>query len=345
MNREFQKLMTCPMPSWNIGPVLPSANDRHPAASIVMPVYNKACYLQVALDSVLAQSHSNFELVVIDDGSTDAGPAILAAVDDQRVRIFSQPNAGVSAARNWGVKLARSDIILFFDADDWMHEDYLKVQLQTMAAHRDRAFFATTFRRFSADESSPLPYRRSAAGPAMVIDDLPSAWRKGQTFITSCVAVRRGALAALPGLFPVGESFGEDMDLWLRLAEKHGLVLVPEPLIGYRDDAVGNLTGQKPANGLPAYLARLESRARRMSPALGLRRSSLDHVADARITRARQLLAQGRRLQCGQALAATLPHGFRRPRWWVTLLMGVLLPRGAVRAWERYRTARTQYWA
>ncbi|MCZ2498234.1 glycosyltransferase [Xylophilus sp. Kf1] len=314
-----------------------------PSASIIVPVYNKAPYLQTALDSIFAQTRRDFEVVIVDDGSTDASAHILASITDRRARIFRQANAGVSSARNLGICLARSEALLFFDADDWMHPDYLKHQLHNMAMHPGRAFFATTFRRFATGQPAYRPGLPVTCRP-IVIDDLPAAWRAGQTFITSGVAVRRDALLAEASWFPYGESCGEDMDLWLRLAEKNGLVLLPSPLIAYREDAVGSLTGMRPATALPAYLARLEARAKAMPPALPLRRSSLDHVADARISLARRWLAQGRRLQCGRTLWAALPLAWRRPRWWVTLLMTALVPRRGALAWERYRIGRTQAW-
>lgn len=307
-----------------------------------MPVYNKARYLATTLDSIFAQSHSDFELLAIDDGSTDASASILAAITDSRIRIVTQKNTGVSGARNRGIQLARADTILFFDADDWMHKDYLQTQLTTMAEHPERAFFATTFERFSEDETALRPRSSGPEKPALVIEDLPAAWRKGQTFITSCVAVRRTALMAQTTWFPVGESFGEDMDLWLRLAEEHALVLLPRPLVGYRENAAGSLTSMKPTTTLPSYIPRLEIRARTFPAGSTLRRSTLNYVADARISLARHLLAQGQRLKCLQTLLASLPQGFRRPRWWVTLFMSALIPGGFVLAWERYRIGRTQ---
>jgi len=313
-----------------------------PDASIIVPVYNKAAYLATALNSVFSQSHINFEVVIIDDGSTDESPRLLAAINDRRARIFTQGNSGVSSARNRGIQLARSDVILFFDADDWMHADYLHMQLRTMELHQNRDFFATAFKRFSAHDTSPAPYQPDAYEPVVVIEDLPGAWLKGQTFITSCVAVRRRALMAQSSWFPVGESFGEDMDLWLRLAENHALVLLPQALIGYREDAVGSLTSMKSTTTLPAYIGRLETRARSMPRGSTLRVSTLNYAADARISLARHLMAQGLRLKSARALLAALPRGFCRPRWWVTLAMGALFPRDAVGAWERYRIARTQ---
>ncbi|MGH8156946.1 MAG: glycosyltransferase family 2 protein [Rhodanobacter sp.] len=102
--------------------------------SVIMPVYNAAAWLPRAIDSVLAQTHANVELVAVDDGSQDDSAAILAAFAraDARVRVQRQPNGGVAAARNVGVAAARGDYIAFLDADDWWHPVKLERQLADM---------------------------------------------------------------------------------------------------------------------------------------------------------------------------------------------------------------------
>lgn len=97
-----------------------------PKVSVIIPVYNVECYLARCLDSVLAQTYTDFELILVDDGSTDASPAICDsyARKDERVRVFHQENKGVSAARNLGIEESRGEFISFIDSDDWVEPDY-----------------------------------------------------------------------------------------------------------------------------------------------------------------------------------------------------------------------------
>jgi len=100
-----------------------------PSISVIVPVYNAAQYLNQCIDSVLAQTLEDFELLLIDDGSTDASPAICDgyAVLDNRVRVLHQPNRGASAARNAGLDRARGAFITFLDSDDWLDPETLDV--------------------------------------------------------------------------------------------------------------------------------------------------------------------------------------------------------------------------
>ena len=97
--------------------------------SIIIPVYNVENYLRDCLDSMLNQSFADWEAICVNDGSTDGSSTILddLASKDSRVTVISQPNGGLSAARNTGLKAAQGDFVLFLDSDDWLEPDALKI--------------------------------------------------------------------------------------------------------------------------------------------------------------------------------------------------------------------------
>jgi glycosyltransferase involved in cell wall biosynthesis len=121
------------------------ASSATPAISIVMPLYNKAGQVLKTIASVTAQTLSDWELVVVDDGSTDGGPALVRALGDARIRVVSQANAGVSAARNRGIELARADLIAFLDADDLWLPQFLAAILALQADFPQARWFATGY--------------------------------------------------------------------------------------------------------------------------------------------------------------------------------------------------------
>lgn len=103
-----------------------------PLISVIIPAYNAAPYIAEALRSVLAQTHANLDIIVLDDGSKDDTAAIARAIGDPRIRVVSQPNGGVSAARNKGLELARGEFIGFHDADDGMEPTNLEEKLNAL---------------------------------------------------------------------------------------------------------------------------------------------------------------------------------------------------------------------
>jgi glycosyltransferase involved in cell wall biosynthesis len=97
-----------------------------PYFSIVIPVYNKAAFLKATLDSVLAQSFTDFELILVNDGSTDDSAKVIAGFKDDRIKYFEKENGGASTARNFGIAQATSRYITFLDADDYWYPDFLQ---------------------------------------------------------------------------------------------------------------------------------------------------------------------------------------------------------------------------
>jgi len=113
-----------------------------PLISVIIPLYNKEKFIKRCLDSVISQTYSNIEIVVVNDGSTDHSTEAVDAVDDPRIRLIEKPNGGVSSARNRGIDEARGVYIAFVDADDVWYEKHLEVLVEGFQHYPDAAMVA-----------------------------------------------------------------------------------------------------------------------------------------------------------------------------------------------------------
>lgn len=194
--------------------------------SVVIPLYNKENSIGRAVASVLGQTEQDFELLVVDDGSTDGGAEIVRRIGDARVRLISQPNAGVSAARNRGAKEAASSVVAFLDGDDIWEPDFL----ETVSALRERfpnaAVWATAYRMLdSSQQSRVVPW---GGLPSESEGGLLDFFTPGRCALTSStVLIDKSALFRVGG-FPEGLAIGEDSDTWLRLALRYPVAWSPK---------------------------------------------------------------------------------------------------------------------
>lgn len=187
--------------------------------SIIIPLYNKADSISQALDSVLAQTYPNFEVVVVDDGSTDDGAAVVERYADPRIRLVRQANAGVSAARNKGIAEARGEHVAFLDADDEWMPGFLEEIAALQREYPECKAQATNYIFNSNGVKSPTILRRLPfKGERGVLTNYfevascshPPMW-------TSAVCIDRDLLQEIGG-FPVGIKSGEDLLTWARIA-------------------------------------------------------------------------------------------------------------------------------
>jgi glycosyltransferase involved in cell wall biosynthesis len=186
--------------------------------SVVIPLYNKALYLQRALDSVLAQTVQDFEIVVVDDGSTDDGANLVRAYQDPRIRLIQQANAGAAAARNRGVAESNADLIAFLDADDQWDQDFLEQIYFLTEEYPTAGLFATSY-RISDGTKTQYPQISELAIPLCghgILDNYLKVVLGPAPFFTSSTVARKEILQKVGG-FPVGIALGEDLDTWLRI--------------------------------------------------------------------------------------------------------------------------------
>ena len=212
----------------------PDTQPDAPAVSVVMSVYNSASYLKEAVDSVLAQSFTNFEFVIVDDGSTDRSSQILSAyaAQDPRILLITQENQGLPAALNAGMAAARSEIIARMDADDIMLPDRLAKQLSYLRAHPEAtvvsclAHYINGKNRVIGKNYTNLltvaDCQRSIANGELIFCLHPGAMFHKQPVVE--IGGYRSAMI-----------YAQDIDLWNRLADQgHYTIVMPEILMRYR---------------------------------------------------------------------------------------------------------------
>ena len=181
-------------------------------ASIIIPTFNHAAYVAQAVESALDQSYEDCEVIVIDDGSTDATQSILANYGDRIVNV-RQANAGLSAARNAGLSVARGEFVLFLDADDWIPPQKIMVQLPYLEDHDELGLTYSAWQDVDSDGCHVLcevhPRRAGIVLEALL---------RREFFLTvGSALVRRSCLNEV-GNFDPSLRAAEDMDLWLRIA-------------------------------------------------------------------------------------------------------------------------------
>jgi glycosyltransferase involved in cell wall biosynthesis len=199
-------------------------SDQPPLVSVILPAFNRAWSLKSAIDSILAQDDANLEAIVVDDGSTDQTPALLSAYGDQ-IRVIHQPNRGVSAARNAGIRAAAGNLIALLDSDDSWLPGKIKAQVDFFAAHPD-AFICQTEETWIRNGVRVNPRRRHKKHRGMIFErSLPLC-----LISPSAVMLRRELLDEV-GLFDERLPACEDYDLWLRITWKYPVYLIDEPLI------------------------------------------------------------------------------------------------------------------
>lgn len=336
--------------------------------SVLIPTYNRAYILGQAIDSVLAQDHPQLEVIVVDDGSTDDTPALLAGYGD-RVRVVRQANAGLAAARNAGLALARGEFIAFQDSDDLWAPWKLTVQVALMRRVPDMALCWTdmaavspggdvlqeryletmyhAWRQVSPEALLPQSWRWHDLGlsaPAGLeaalcrVGDIHPAMFLGNLVHPPTALMRRAAVARAGGLDAQYAWACEDYEFFWRVSAHGPAGLVQAPGMRYRVDAPDQLTHP----GLRLEVARGNVRALRRhlaragAPALPAAQVQARWCAALAWQAEEEVFSpRGSRLAAWRCLATWLAHQPRQPRGWALAVLS-LGPRALV-AWMRQR--------
>lgn len=209
--------------------------------SVIMPAYNVAEYIVESIESVLAQTYTNVELLIIDDGSTDETLDLVQRYGDQ-VRLISQANAGAAAARNNGAENAKGEWLAFLDSDDIWEADKLERQMGLV----DRFEWSCTDSYFfghnhdgSVRSSDVSPHTSGEVLPTLVINNFIG---------TSTVLIRRAVFLEFGG-FDRSLKALEDWDLWVKVAAKYPLGYIADPVVRYRVHAKSTSRSTRTTHG------------------------------------------------------------------------------------------------
>jgi len=196
--------------------------------SVVMPCYNGERFIAAAIDSVLAQTHTDIELIVVDDGSTDGSLDVVHRYGD-KVRLLTQTNQGPSAARNHGIYSATGEYVAFLDADDWWEPRFAEVMVAALK-QADAVLAYCGWQNVYTEGSSPPPFvppEYENENKRVTLLSNASLWP------IHAMLTRRNALLEI-GAFDVRLPACEDYDLWLKLTFTRPIVRVPEVFAYYR---------------------------------------------------------------------------------------------------------------
>jgi glycosyltransferase involved in cell wall biosynthesis len=198
--------------------------------SVVMPVRDGARWLRESIGSILDQTLTNFELLIIDDGSIDDSPSIIEAVarSEPRIRAMRQERQGLVAALNWGLSEARAQLIARLDADDRAHPLRLQRQAEYLDCHPDVGLVGTWANQ--VDEQGAV---MRALKPPTNPQTLKTLLNRTNPFVHSSVMLRTAKLQKV-GFYRRAFEGAEDYDLWIRMSENATVVNLPEYLVDYR---------------------------------------------------------------------------------------------------------------
>jgi hypothetical protein len=259
-----------------------------PLVSVVMPLYNTEQYVAAAVRSVLAQTYENLELVVVDDGSSDASIAAVTAVADDRVRVVEQIHGGEAAARNRGLDEARGELVAWLDADDLCLPHRLTTMVDALEA--TGAAFAHCDLLFIDEQEVPIGLLQSSQiSPTRV---LPFLLREGTPFNNNTLMMRSEILTGCRHDCVI--PFGTDTDFIAQFAPFHTGVHVPEPLILYRRHPASITNAQSPETVRPMVeLLLTRYPLRQLVPEAWVARSELESEALACALVALRLVRRG----------------------------------------------------
>jgi len=195
-----------------------------PFFSIIIPLYNKEKFIENTLKSVLNQTFTDYEILIVNDGSTDNSLGRVLQFNDSRIKHFNKENGGVSTARNYGIKEAKSDYIAFIDADDYWYPDFLQEIFQNITHFPEHKVFTVAIEIETPNNTIPAVYsiEKSKNQDCQIVDYFDASNKESVIWTSS--AVFHKSIFKEIGDFDVNLKSGQDTDLWIRIGLKYPIV-------------------------------------------------------------------------------------------------------------------------
>lgn len=221
-----------------------------PKVSVIVPIYNCEKYLKTCLDSIIKQTYSNLEIILVNDGSTDNSLQICNQIQDQdkRVQVINQKNQGTSAAKNAGLEVASGQYLTFVDADDWYPDSHSIELLYAMIENQHSEIAVGNFNEFDANTGKFLIHVFANTHP--IINFTPQDWFKNeysdQEAISQCFSTPWGKLFKVSLFnnlrFPVGKIDEDDLTMWKVFLKANQISYFNMPIYVYRNNRTGSIT-------------------------------------------------------------------------------------------------------
>lgn len=222
--------------------------------SVVIPLFNKEKSIKSTLKSVLEQTFTDFEVIIVNDGSTDNTLKVIQSFSDPRIRIINKINGGVSSARNTGIENAKYDWISFIDGDDLWCKEYLECVCE-MIERYDSANIISIAWDFDSRKNSLIYSKEGYVHDYFKLScHYPLIWSSSVTIKKDCFEVS--------GKFDEGLKYGEDLEMWSRLLKQHTLAFCPRILSIYRLETENRTTNFKTIEYAYAYKLTLNSESK-----------------------------------------------------------------------------------
>lgn len=273
--------------------------------SVVVPLYNKVAQIRRAINSVLAQTYPNFELIVVDDGSHDGGGALVRQMPDPRIRLIVQANVGAAAARNTGIRAARAELVALLDADDEWLPDFLETVLGLQARHPNAGIYATAYRLCQEGKTRRPAFWHCVASPeGGLLEDYFRAALGPPPVCSSAVMISKPVLAEVQH-FPVGVRRGEDLQTWAAIALRYRVAWSPVDGAVYHLSADNRACNLYPPAADMAAASVIEEFLRSGREPVSPRRVVEEYLVSMRLPLALEFYLQGKRAWALGLLART----------------------------------------